>query len=696
MKDLSKLRNIGIVAHIDAGKTTTTEKILYYTGKTYKMGSVDQGTAVMDFMVLEKEHGITIQSAATFFKWKDYEFNLIDTPGHVDFTIEVERAIRVLDGIIVILDASAGVQPQTETVYRQASKYNVPVVFFVNKMDKLGADFEFSIKSIKQRLLTNPIPIQWPVGKEEDFSAVVDLIQMKLIKWVNEDKSKYIYEDLGDTKDYEEVRTFMLEEIASLDEIFMEKYLSLDYTIEEIKSALRRITINGLGGPVLCGSSLKNIGIQPLLDAVIDFLPSPLDKSFQKAFILNDTKEEQVLLDLKEKDNQISKEKDKLLGICFKVSYFPAIGKLCFVRIYKGKIEENDVIYNINKGFKERINKIVKLHANYMEEVKFLEAGEIGALLGLKKTSTGDTLLSSEQKLFLESISIPEPVIFTAIEASSKADEDKLFKVLERISEEDPTFKYKINEETGQIIISGMGELHLDIIKERIQRDYNLKIYSGRPQVEFKESILKKAQGEYHFYKQIGNKIQTAYVKVEVLPIEQGIKIFVDTENIPPNFVEVVKEGAKEATFFGVLAGFPTTKVKIRIIDAKYDKDSTTSVAFKVASYEATRIALSNAQPVLLEPVMKVEIILPEEYMGSVINDLQARNGEVQEIGVYQSMGNIIINKILVFVPLREMFGYSTVLRSLTQGRGTFSMELYSYKEVPVSVQENIIMKGKL
>lgn len=696
MKDLKKVRNIGIVAHIDAGKTTTTEKILYYTGKTYKMGSVDEGTAVMDFMVLEKEHGITIQSAATFFKWKDFEFNLIDTPGHVDFTIEVERAIRVLDGIIIVLDASAGVQPQTETVYRQASKYNVPIIFFVNKMDKLGADFQLCLKSIKQRLLTNPIPIQQPLGKEDQFFDVIDLIQMKLIKWAGVDNSNYFYEDLPNPEDYEEHRTFMLEEIASLDEIFMEKYLNSSYSIEDIKEALRRITLKGIGSPVLCGSALKNIGIQPLLDAVIDFLPSPLDKPIQKAFIIDNKIEKEILIDLTENKNNISIDKEKLLSLCFKVSYFPAIGRLCFVRVYRGKIEENDVFYNSTKGIKERANKLVKLHANYMEEVKVLEAGEIGAVLGLKKTSTGDTLIHNEQKLFLESITIPEPVIFTAIEASTRADEDKLFKILERLSEEDPTFKYKINNETGQIIISGMGELHLDIIKERIQRDYNLKIYSGKPQVEFRESILKKAQGEYNFYKQIGNKLQSAYVKIEVSPIGEGVKIFVDTPDLPEGFIPFVKEGIGEALAFGVLAGFPVTKVKVRVIEVKYDKDFSTILAFKVASYEATRIALSNANPILLEPVMKVEIILPEEYVGSVINDLQARNGEIQEISIYQSLGSIVINKIIAFVPLREMFGYSTVLRSITQGRGNFNMELYSYKEVPSNVQENIILKGRL
>ncbi|MCS7165790.1 MAG: elongation factor G [Candidatus Calescibacterium sp.] len=688
MSTLEKIRNIGIVAHIDAGKTTTTERILYYTGRIHRIGSVDEGTATMDYMIQEKEHGITIQSAATFFKWKDYNFNLIDTPGHVDFTIEVERSIRVLDGIIVILDASAGVQPQTETVFRQAQKYKVPTIFFVNKMDKLGANFELCLSSIKERLLTNPIPIQEPFGKEDSFQGVIDLIQMKLIRWTSEDGSEYIYEDLPSS--YDQQRSFMLEEIASLDEIFMEKYLNSNYDLNDIYSALRRITLSGFGSPVLCGSAIKNIGIQPLLDAVIHFLPSPLDKPKQKSFLILQDGEKEITVDT-------IQTKEKLLALCFKISYFPSVGKISFVRVYSGRITENDVLYNSTKDIKERANKIIKMHANYMEEVKELKMGEIGAILGLKKTTTGDTLTSeSNQRIVLESIHIPDPVIFVAIEASSRADEDKLFKALERLSEEDPTFKYKINEDTGQIIISGMGELHLDIIKDRIQREYNIKIYSGKPQVEFRESITKKSIGEYNFYKQVGNKLQTAYVKVEVIPIDEGIKVFIDTPEIPEKIVPSVKEGIYEALGFGVLAGFPCTRIKVKVVEAKYDKDLSTSLAFKIASFEATKIAINNSNPILLEPLMNVEIITPEEYLGSVVNDLQARNGEIQSISIYQSLGNIVINKIVALVPLREMFGYSTVLRSLTQGRGTFTMELHSYKEVPSSIQENIILKGTL
>lgn len=688
MDNLDKIRNIGIVAHIDAGKTTTTERILYYTGKIYKIGSVDEGTATMDYMIQEKEHGITIQSAATFFKWKNYDFNLIDTPGHVDFTIEVERAIRVLDGIIVILDASAGVQPQTETVYRQANKYKVPVIFFVNKMDKIGANFDLSIDSIKQRLLTNPIPIQYPFGKEEEFNGIIDLIEMKLIKWINEDGSEFIYQEIPDIKKYQDQRIFMLEEIASLDEIFMDKYLNSDYTNQDIYQALRRITISGLGSPVLCGSAIKNIGIQPLLDSVINFLPSPLDKSNQRAFTIENEREKEIFIDIT--------QKDKLIALCFKVSYFPSIGKVSFVRVYSGKIQENDIVYNSTKNIKERANKIIKIHASSMEEVDSLQTGEIGAIIGLKKTSTGDTLLNSEEKLFLESIYIPDPVMFIAIETTSRADEEKLFKALERLSEEDPTFKYKINEETGQIIISGMGELHLEIIIDRIQKEYNLKIYSGKPQVEFRESISSKAEAEYEFYKQIGNKLQTAFIKLEVIPIQEGLKIFIDDDQIPEKFLPAIKEGIRESLAFGVLAGFPCNGIKVRVIGSKYDKDFSTPLAFKVASFEATKLALKNAKPILLEPVMKVEIITPEQYLGSVINDLQSRNSEIQEISIYQSLGSIVLNKVISITPLREMFGYSTSLRSLTQGRGTFNMELYSYKEVPSNIQENIILKGTL
>lgn len=688
MKKLDKIRNIGIVAHIDAGKTTTTERILYYTGRIYRIGSVDEGTATMDYMVQEKEHGITIQSAATFFKWKDYEFNLIDTPGHVDFTIEVERSIRVLDGIIIILDASAGVQPQTETVFRQAQKYKVPIIFFVNKMDKLGANFELSINSIKEKLLINPIPIQIPIGKEDEFFGVVDLINMKKVRWINEDGTQYVYEDI-DHSIYEKERIYMLEEIASLDEEFMEKYLNSEYTVDDINNALRRITLNNLGSPVLCGSAVRNIGIQLLLDAAILYLPSPMDRFSQKAFYIENGMEKEIYVNTLQNP-------DKLLAICFKVSFFPSIGKVSFIRVYSGNIKENDVLYNSTKDNKERVNRIIKLHAIYIEEIKELKMGEIGAILGFKKTSTGDTLLNEEKKLFLESIFVPEPVIFASIETYSRVDEEKLFKALERLSEEDPTFKYKINEETGQIIIYGMGELHLEIIKDRIQRDYNLKIHSGKPQVEFRESITKKATGEYDFQKQVGNKLQTAYVKIEVIPIEDGIKVFVDTDQIPDKIIPFVKEGITEALAFGVIAGFPCTKVKVRVIDGKYDKDFSTPLAFKVSAFEATKLALSNAKPILLEPVMKLEIIVPEEYLGNVINDIQSRNGEIEEISIYQSLGNSIINKILALVPLREIFGYSTVLRSITQGRGTFSMELYTYKEVPQNLQENIILKGTI
>jgi elongation factor G len=681
MDNIDKIRNIGIVAHIDAGKTTTTERLLYYTGRIYRIGSVDEGTATMDYMVQEKEHGITIQSASTFFKWKDYEFNLIDTPGHVDFTVEVERAIRVLDGAIVILDASAGVQPQTETVYRQTLKYKVPILFFVNKMDKLGANFEFCLKSIKERLLINPIPIQVPYFENDVFVGTIDLINMILFSSEDNEGRELDIVEIEKNK-LNDWRVLMLEEIASLDEAFMEKYFNEDFTLEDIKEALRRITINCLGAPVLCGSAIKNIGIYSLLDSVIDYLPSPLDRSKQKAFIIDkEGKEKEVEID-------VFSEKD-LLALCFKVSYFPSIGKVCFVRVYNGVIQEGMSLYNSTRDLNEKTGKIMKIHANYMEDKGILTPGQIGVILGLKNTYTGDSL-TYNKRIVLESIYVPEPVIFSAIEVQTKADEDKLFKVLERLSQEDPTFRYKINEETGQIIIFGMGELHLDIIKDRIQRDHNLKIYSGNPQVDYKESIKRKAYGEYNFYKQLGNKLQTAYVKVEVLPIDEGIKVFIDTDQITDKFFSSIKEGIHEALSFGPLAGFSCVKVKVRLIDGKYDKDFSTPLAFKVAAFEATRIALQNAEPILLEPIMKVEIITPEDYMGAIINDVQSRDGEVHDISIYQSMGSIMINKLVSFVPLRNMFGYSTVLRSLSQGRASFSMELYSYKQVPLSIQESI------
>ncbi len=683
---LLKTRNIGIVAHIDAGKTTTTERILYYTKRIYKIGSVDEGTATMDYMIQEKEHGITITSAATFFYWKDYFFNLIDTPGHVDFTIEVERSMRVLDGIIVIIDAANGVQPQTETVWRQADKYNIPRIVYVNKMDKLGANFFNAMESIKERLLTKPIPIQIPIGSENEFKGIIDLINLKEVYWINEDGSSYEFRDISN-QNLEKalnVRNLMLETIAELNDDFMLKYLEDRYTIDDIYNALRDITLNRLGVIVLCGSSLRNIGVQLLLDAVVDFLPNPLDFIHIDAYKVNkDFQEQKVKINLIDYHHN-----SKTLALCFKVSYLPNIGRISFVRVYSGKLEEGMVIKNTTKDISERITKIIKLHANYIENVSKLEMGDIGAVMGLKKTATGDTIfnsIDSNETVLLESINIPPSVIFTAIEAESKAEEEKLFKALERLSEEDPTFRYKINEETGQIIISGMGELHLEIIKDRLTRDFNLKIYSGKPQVEYKETITTKAQGEYRFSKQISNKLQTAYVVLQVQPVENGIKIYdeVNEEKIPKRFIPFIKEGIMEALVIGPVAGYSCINLKVKIIDGEFDPNFSTNLAFKVAAYEATKIALLKANPILLEPVMKVEIIVNEEYLGNVINDLNSRGAEILEISIYQQLSNIVINKILALVPLREMFGYSTSLRSLTQGRATFTMELHSYKKAP-------------
>lgn len=688
---LLKTRNIGIVAHIDAGKTTTTERILYYTKRIYKIGSVDEGTATMDYMVQEKEHGITITSAATFFYWKDYFFNLIDTPGHVDFTIEVERSMRVLDGIIVIIDAANGVQPQTETVWRQADKYNIPRIVYVNKMDKLGANFFNAMESIKERLLIKPIPIQIPIGSENEFKGVIDLINLKEVYWTNEDGSSYEFKDISE-QNLEQalnIRSLMLETIAELNDDFMLKYLEDKYTIDDIYNALRDITLNKLGVVVLCGSSLKNIGVQLLLDAVIDFLPNPLDFIQIDAYKIDkDFQEQKIKINLLDYHHN-----SKTLALCFKVSYLPNVGRISFIRVYSGKLEEGMVIKNTTKNISERITKIIKLHANYIENVSKLEMGDIGALMGLKKTATGDTIFNSpdpNENIVLESINIPPSVIFTAIEAESKADEEKLFKALERLSEEDPTFRYKINEETGQIIISGMGELHLDIIKDRLMRDFNLRIYSGKPQVEYKETITTKAQAEYRFSKQIANKLQTAYVVLQVQPIENGIKIYdeVDEDKIPKRFIPFIKEGIMEALVIGPVAGYSCINLKVKIIDGEFDPNFSTTLAFKVAAYEATKIALLKANPILLEPVMKVEIIVNEEYLGNVINDLNSRGAEILEISIYQQLSNIVINKILALVPLREMFGYSTSLRSLTQGRATFTMELHSYKKAPDNLNQ--------
>lgn len=691
LEKLSKIRNIGIVAHIDAGKTTTTERILYYTGRIKRIGEVDEGTATMDFMVQEKEHGITIQSAATYFKWKGYEFNLIDTPGHVDFTVEVERALRVLDGLIVILDASEGVQSQTETVWRQADKYSVPRIVYVNKMDKTGADFWYTIDTMKKRLLVTPLPIQIPIGSESDFIGVIDLLEMRAIYWEDEEGRKMVFaeipEELRDEAELARLQT--LEALAELDEEFLEKFLEESYNLDDVKRALRRVTLELKGIPVLAGSSLKNKGVQPILDAVIDFLPSPLDISTFKAYDRKTGKE----LTLKVTD-------EELVALCFKVNVDNYLGKLSYVRVYSGFLSSDSQALNTRVNKRERIAKIFKMHADKREEVEFLGPGEIGAILGTRFTQTGDTLASPKRPVYLEPITPPEPVIFVAIEPKTKKDEDKLPESLQKLMEEDPSFRVRYDEETGQTIISGMGELHLEIIVDRLMREKNVAVNVGKPQVAYKETPTKKAVGEGRFVRQTGGKGHWGHVILEILPLKDSTdkKVYfeVNQEQIPKEFHDAIREGIREALAFGPLGGYPVIGVKVRVIGGSYHPTDSSPTDFKVAAAEAVRKALESAGMTLKEPIMRAEIITPEEYLGDIVSDLQTRGAEIKSIDIYQTKGTIVINRITALVPLRELFGYTSRLRSLSQGRAYFYMEFSHYREVPKQLQEKIILTGRI
>ncbi|SCN26179.1 Vegetative protein 19 [Clostridium sp. N3C] len=678
---LEKFRNIGIMAHIDAGKTTTTERILFYTGKTHKIGETHEGAATMDWMAQEQERGITITSAATTCEWKGHCINIIDTPGHVDFTVEVERSLRVLDGAVTVLDAKSGVEPQTETVWRQADKYQVPRVVYVNKMDATGADFYMCINTLRDRLHCNAVPIQLPIGAESDFKGIIDLIKKEAIIYTDDlgkvAESTEIPADMVDK--VEEYRNAMIEAVAELDEELMMKYLEgEEITEEEIKTALRKGVINNEIVPVVCGSSYKNKGVQPMIDTVVDYLPSPVDIPAVKGHN-PETGEE---------DSRETDDNAPLSALAFKIATDPFIGRLAFTRIYSGAMKSGTYVFNSTKGKKERIGRLVRMHANHRQEIDELLAGDIGAVIGLKDTTTGDTLCDENNPIVLEKMEFPEPVINVAIEPKTKAGQEKMGIALAKLAEEDPTFRTYTNQETGQTIIAGMGELHLDIIVDRLQREFKVECNVGAPQVAYKETIRKPVKAEGKYVRQSGGRGQYGHCWIEMTPHDGEYEF----ENaivggvIPKEYIPAIDNGIREAAESGTVAGYPVINFKVKLFDGSYHDVDSSEMAFKIAGSMAFKNAMAKADPVLLEPIMKVEITVPEEYMGDVIGDVNSRRGRIE--GMDSRAGAQVIR---AFVPLAEMFGYATALRSRTQGRGVYSMEFDHYEEVPKSVQEQIV-----
>lgn len=683
---LHMLRNIGIAAHIDAGKTTTSERILFYTGVSHKIGEVHDGAATMDWMEQEKERGITITSAATTCFWKNYQINLIDTPGHVDFTIEVERSMRVLDGAVAVFCSVGGVQPQSETVWRQANKYGVPRLVFVNKMDRIGANFYNVENQISQRLKSRPVPIALPIGAEDSFKGLVDLVEMKSYIWNDETMgAKYDILDIPDDMN-DIVNTYrekMIEAAAEQDEALMEKYLNgEELSKEEIKKGLKAGCLNMSIVPMLCGSSFKNKGVQTLLDAVIDYLPSPTEVADIKGIDAKTDEEIQV----KSGDN------GEFAGLAFKIMTDPFVGQLTFVRVYRGSIESGSYVYNSTKKTKERVGRLLKMHSNKREDIKEVYSGEICAFVGLKDTLTGDTLCSEKNQVILERMEFPDPVISIAVEPKTKADQEKMSLALAKLAEEDPSFRVKTDEETGQTIISGMGELHLEIIVDRMKREFKVEAEVGQPQVAFRETIRSSVQKEYKYAKQSGGRGQYGHVFIKMEPTEpgSGYKFINEISGgvIPKEYIPAVDKGIQEAMQSGVLAGYPVVDFQVTLYDGSYHDVDSSEMAFKIAASMAFKEASKSASPVLLEPITKVEVEVPEEYMGDVIGDLNRRRGQINSMD--DRMGIKIVN---AFVPLAEMFGYSTDLRSATQGRGSYSMEFDHYGEVPSNIAKGIIEK---
>ena len=682
---LEKLRNIGIIAHIDAGKTTTTERILYYTGKTYKMGSVDDGTTVTDWMDQERERGITIVSAAISTIWKDYHINLIDTPGHIDFTAEVQRSLRVLDGGVVVFDGVQGVEPQSETVWRQADRYSVPRICFVNKLDRTGASLSYSIKTIREKLGANPIQMQLPIGKEADFKGVVDLMTMTATYWEDDKGTETVVEKIPDDMlEKAKIRRFqMVEKIAELDDDLTNKFLeNEEISIEELKTALRKAVLNNQASPVFCGSSLKNKGVQLLLDAVVDYLPSPLDIPSIKG------------IDLKTQEEIIRKTSDDepLCALIFKIVSDPYAGRMAYFRVYSGKMVQGVMAYNVSNGKKERIGRLLRVYADHREDLQEIGAGDIGAVLGLKEASTGDTICGPNNQMLLERIKFPEPVISVAIEPKTVVDQDKLDKALTSLSEEDPTFKVKVDENTGQTLISGMGELHLEILVDRMMREFNVQANVGKPLVSYRETISNAVpKVDYKYVKQSGGHGQYGHVVFSLEPVERGTGISfinkITSGAVPREYFKAVESGVKEAAESGVAAGFPVTDIKVTFYDGSFHEVDSSEMAFKMAATFAFREGVTKGKPILLEPIMKVEALIPEEYLGDILAQLNSRRAEIT--GMEPRPGRA--HAVHANVPLSNMFGYATDLRSASQGRGVFTMEFSHYAPASKEVMEKYI-----
>ena len=684
---MQKMRNIGIMAHIDAGKTTTTERILYYTGKTYKIGEVHEGTAVMDWMEQEQERGITITSAATTCEWNDFHINIIDTPGHVDFTAEVERSLRVLDGAVAVFDAVAGVQPQTETVWRQADKYGVPRICFINKMDRVGADFFHSVETIVERLKCRPLPIQLPIGAEEQFKGVVDLVRMNARVWRDEtlgakfDDVEIPAALLDQAKEYREK---LVEAVSEVDDHLFSKFVEgQPLTEEELRAGIRKATIAQKIFPVICGTAFKNKGVQNLLDTVVEYLPSPIDIPPVQGHDPDDPEKAVV---------RQADDSEPFSALVFKIMTDPFVGQLAFIRCYSGRFAAGESVYNVAKRRKERIGRLVKMHANKREEVSEILAGDIGAAVGLKSVITGDTICDEKSPVLLESIDFPEPVIQLAIEPKTKADQEKLGMAIGKLIQEDPTLRVSTDQETGQTILAGMGELHLEIIVDRMQREFGVGANVGKPQVAYRETIRKSGEADYKHAKQSGGRGQYGHVKIRIEPLPAGSGF--EFENgifggtVPKEYIPAVEKGIVEALEHGILAGYPMSDLKVELYDGSYHEVDSSEMAFKIAGSMAVKQAASRAKPVLLEPVMSVEVVVPEEYMGDVIGDLNSRRGRIEGM---ELRGTSQIIKSMV--PLAEMFGYATDVRSRTQGRGSFTMHFGRYEEVPASISEEIVSK---